>query len=187
MKNSLLLLISLVFTSNTSFASYDGYDDYYGEDINTVVETITSCHYGNFNKKLVVKKVYSDVSGEALFNEISIDGKALEKIDYKFESKNFVDPLTNLTKTGYLLELSHQSVDNSSTLSLIASSLDAHLYNPDWESYDLRGTLKISSIYNKETTYVTRCSIESEVRYGTPEEIDVLFENFDYDSYNDRR
>ena len=187
MKNSLLLLISLVFTSNTSFASYDGYDDYYDEDINTVIETTTSCNYGSFNKKLVVKKVYSEVSGEALFNEISIDGKALEKIDYKFEAKKFVDPLTNQTRIGYLLELSHQSADKSSTLSLTASSLDAHLYNPDWESYDLRGTLKIASLYNNETTFEARCSIDSEVRYGTQEEIDVLFENFDYDSYNDRR
>ncbi|MFG1492374.1 hypothetical protein [Halobacteriovorax sp. ZH4_bin.1] len=187
MKNSLLLLISLVFTSNTSFASYDGYDDYYDEDINTVIETTTSCNYGKFNKKLIVKKVTSEVSGEAIYSEISIDAKTLEKIDYKFEAKKFVDPLTNQTRIGYLLELSHQSADKSSTLSLTASSLDAHLYNPDWESYDLRGTLKIASLYNNETTFEARCSIDSEVRYGTQEEIDVLFENFDYDSYNDRR
>lgn len=180
MKNSLLLLISLLFTTNSTFASYDGggyYEDEY--DYYQVRETKTVCTYGSERKKIVHTEVLSLDTLERYNPEISIDGQPLETLDYKFDTHFFTDPITGQSRYAYSLKLKHASSDNASSLELIASSLDEHIYNPS-VSYRLRGKLTINTIYN-QSSYEANCTVESEEREPTEEEKDFLFKDLDYD------
>ncbi|MEH0862407.1 hypothetical protein [Halobacteriovorax sp. DPLXC-1] len=180
MKNSLLLLISLLFTTNSTFASYDG-GDYYEDEVYTVVEKRTVCSDRNGKKRLIVTEISSNYTKESFYSEISFDGRALENIYYNLEYKTFIDPFTGLERKGYTLKLEHKAHDNYSKLTVIASNLDAHIYNPSYMDYRFVGTLSVLSVYKDEKIEIT-CDIDSEDREGTNTELTILFEDFYYDS-----